>query len=137
MTEPKERGPKRPFPLHSLQDALKVAQKIRDERAGKPMNRLLLADSLGYKPSSSSFRDLLSSSLKYGLTEGSHNVPTISLTSIGEQATGLDSTKRASALRAAALTPTGVQRVLHCLCREQAAVPRHVREGACLRLQCA
>jgi len=36
----------RNFPLHTLEEALVLAQKIKDELGGKPMNRLLLADAL-------------------------------------------------------------------------------------------
>src|SRR5947209_6936947 len=60
----------RTFPAHTVQEALAVAQKIRDENAANPMNRLLLGDALDVSPSSSNFRDLLSSSFKYGLTDG-------------------------------------------------------------------
>jgi hypothetical protein len=52
---------RRNFPKHSLEGSLVVAQKIQDEMGGKPMNRLLLADALGLSPSSSNFREILSS----------------------------------------------------------------------------
>lgn len=97
----------RNFPRHPLQDALIVAQKIQDEKAGKPFKRLLLADALGLKPSSSNFRDILSSSYKYGLTEGTEKAPDISLTSNGANATQTkDSQRRSAALRSATLTPS-------------------------------
>lgn len=74
---------------------------------GKPMNRLLLADALGMSPSSSNFKTLLSSSYKYGLTEGTEKADTISLTPIGAAATQqADQSARLRALRTAALTPT-------------------------------
>lgn len=96
-------GKRRNFPKHSLEASLVVAQKIQDEMGGKPMNRLLLADALGLSPSSSNFREILSSSYKYGLTEGTEKADQISLTAIGESATGKDASKRLSALRSAAL----------------------------------
>ena len=68
---PKEEARKyRTFPKDSIESTLVLPQKIQDEMGGKPMNRLLLADALGLSPSSSSFRDLLSLSNKYGFTEG-------------------------------------------------------------------
>ena len=55
-------------------------------------------------PSSSNFRDLLSSSNKYGLTEGNEKSDAISLTSAGADATqSADKPKRLRALRTAAL----------------------------------
>lgn len=94
---------RRNFPKHSLEDALPVAQKIQDEMGGKPMNRLLLAEALGLSPSSSNFREILSSSYKYGLTEGTEKAEQISLTQIGESSSGKDATKRLMALRSATL----------------------------------
>jgi mRNA-degrading endonuclease HigB of HigAB toxin-antitoxin module len=68
------------------------------------MNRLLLADALGLSPSSSNYRELLSSSNKYGFTEGNEKSDEIPLTSIGADATqGADKSKRLRALRTAAL----------------------------------
>lgn len=96
-------GKRRNFPKHSLEASLVVAQKIQDEMGGKPMNRLLLADALGLSPSSSNFREILSSSYKYGLTEGTEKADQISLTAIGESAAGTDAIKRLAALRSAAL----------------------------------
>src|SRR4051812_35527451 len=105
MATEKDKGPNRPFPAHTLREVLVVPQMIRDEKAGKPMSRLLLADALQIKPSSSNFRGLLSSSLKYGLTEGSHNVNIVSLTTLGDAVTGSDAVLRQSALRKAAMEP--------------------------------
>ena len=105
MATEKDRGPNRPYPVHTLSEVLVVSQKIRDEKAGKPMNRLLLADALAIKPSSSVYRVLLSSSIKYGLTEGSHNVNIVSLTPLGEAATATDAARRHAALRTAAMEP--------------------------------
>src|ERR1700735_3508708 len=105
-TSPKEAestGKYRNFPKHSLEASLVVAQKIQDEMGGKPMNRLLLADALGMSPSSSNFRDILSSSFKYGLTDGTEKADQLSLTEIGDSATARDAAKRLAALRTAAL----------------------------------
>jgi hypothetical protein len=96
----------RNFPLHTLDAALVLPQKIQDEMGGKPMKRLLLADALGWSPSSSNFRTLLSSAYKYGLTEGTEKADQISLTALGNDATQTaDQPKRLKALRTLALKP--------------------------------
>lgn len=96
----------RNYPQHSLEEALPVAQKIQDEMGGKPFKRLLLADALGIKPSSSNYRKLLSSSYQYGLTEGTQKASDISLTSSGVDATQhADASRRIAALRKAAMAP--------------------------------
>ncbi len=97
----------RNFPRHTLEEALALPRKIQDEMAGKPFKRLLLADALDIKPGSSNFRDLLSSSFKYGFTEGTEKASEIALTPVGNDATQTkDETKRIVALRKAALAPT-------------------------------
>lgn len=108
-TEPEKTNTKkamRNFPRHTLQEALTLPQKIQDEMGGQPMNRLLLAQALGISPSSTNFRDLLSSSYKYGLSEGTEKADNISLTETGSDATQQANQKsRLRALRAAALAP--------------------------------
>lgn len=79
-----ERKPNRSFPLHILENALIIAKTIQEKNAGKPMKRLLLADAIGRKPSTVQFRDLLSSSYKYGLTLGTEKAENIELTKLGE-----------------------------------------------------
>jgi hypothetical protein len=96
----------RNYPQHSLEEALPVAQKIQDEMGGKPFKRLLLAEALGIKPSSSNYRMLLSSSYQYGLTEGTEKASEISLTKAGTAATQhTEASVRVAALRKAATTP--------------------------------
>lgn len=103
----------RNFPKHTIEAALPLAQKIQDEMGGAPMNRLLLADALGLSPSSSNYRELLSSAYKYGLTDGTEKADTISLTPVGAAATQhSDATARLRALRQAALAPTVFGRFL-------------------------
>ncbi|MEY2562244.1 MAG: hypothetical protein QOH88_437 [Verrucomicrobiota bacterium] len=102
----KEPSKRRNFPFHTLEDALPVAQKVADERGGQPFKRLLLSDALGIKPSSSNYRDLLSSSFKYGLTDGTEKASEILLTELGARATQTTSpTDRMKALREAAIKP--------------------------------
>ena len=70
------------------------------------MKRILLAEAVGRKPGSSRYRDLLSSSYKYGLTEGTEKAGYISLTQLGESITGPRTPEeRANGLRKAALIP--------------------------------
>ncbi len=47
------------------------------------MSRLLLAEAMGYSPSSSGFRDRIAASAKYGFTEGNFNSETVSVSSLG------------------------------------------------------
>jgi hypothetical protein len=96
----------RNFPKHSVEAALVLPQKIQDEMGGKPMKRLLLADALGLSPSSSNFRELLSSSNKYAFIEGNEKSAEIPLTPTGADATQSgDRSKRLRALRLGALSP--------------------------------
>jgi predicted nucleotide-binding protein len=100
------RGPRRPFPRHTVAEALAIAETIQRANNGQPMNRLFLADALGRTSSSSDFRDLLSSSYKYGLTEGTEKATDISLTANGVAATKPTSPgERRAALIRVALTP--------------------------------
>lgn len=73
----------RPFPRHTLKEALKVAKAIQDKNAGKPWKPLFVAEALKIKLGSSNFREIASSSHKYGLTRGSWSSDTISLASLG------------------------------------------------------
>jgi len=81
------RGPTRPYPEIPVTEAIKISQGIREHNAGRPMNRILLADALNLSPTSSGFRELISASYKYGFTKGNYNSETIELTELGEQLT--------------------------------------------------
>ena len=74
----------RPYPIHTLEDALSVAVAIQETNAGLPFDRVLLARSLGTTPASSGFTMKLNSSAKYGLTQGGYNDERISLTGRGQ-----------------------------------------------------
>ncbi len=107
-----ERKAVRPFPVFGLQESLVVAKAIQDRNAGKPMNRLLLADALNIKAGSSNYRDLLSSSYKYGLTEGTEKAVQVSLTDLGRRATKpMSEAERIKANREAALRPETPRKV--------------------------
>lgn len=74
------------FPKNSLMDALKIPQTIWDKNSGQPMSLLDLATKTGFSVMSSGFGELLRSSSRYGLTDGSWSqtaTKTISLTALG------------------------------------------------------
>lgn len=81
------RGPSRPFPSVSLNEALVIPQGIRDENAGHPMNRILLAGALDMAAASSAYRDVIAAANKFGLISGNYNSENLSLTDLGERAT--------------------------------------------------
>ena len=81
------RGPSRPFPSISVMDAARIADTIRRNNAGRPMNRVLLAQSVRISPASSGFRETISASSRYQFTKGNYNSEAIELTDIGEQLT--------------------------------------------------
>lgn len=74
----------RPYPTHTLQDALSVAAAVQESNAGLPCDRGLLARALGTTHASSGFIMKLNSSAKYGLTHGGYSDERISLTPRGQ-----------------------------------------------------
>lgn len=85
--EVSKRGPARPHPSVGLKEAALLAQAIRDNNAGKPMNRILLAQAMGRSPAASDFRDLVTASSKYGFTRGGYHADVIELEELGERLT--------------------------------------------------
>lgn len=81
------RGPARPHPPMTFREAAKLATAIRERNAGKPMNRLLLAEAMGRSPASSEFRDMIMSAARYNLIRGNYASEIIELTPLGEQYT--------------------------------------------------
>jgi len=77
----------RPFPKHTFDEALDVAMAIQEKNAGKPWKTIYVAKALDISPTSSHFRDLTSSSYKYGLTKGTWNADQIALTPLGSSIT--------------------------------------------------
>lgn len=97
---------RRPYPTHSLQDTLAAAEAIRAANAGQPLAPDRLAAAMGTTRGSSAFRMKLTSSVKYGLTEGGVNDEAISLTPLGEAVVSPRSEEeRRSALLEAACAP--------------------------------
>jgi Predicted nucleotide-binding protein containing TIR-like domain len=102
----------RPFPNHSLSDAVHLAEAIQNSNNGRPFNRLLLANAMGRRPLSSDFRMLLSSGVKYGLTFGNEKSELIGLTELGIAITRpRNPAERIEALRKALLPPELFKRV--------------------------
>ena len=73
----------RPFPAASLEEALVVPKTIKESNAGKPMNRLLLAEAMSLRPNGDKFRNPVAAAAKYGLTTGSYSATTIGIMDLG------------------------------------------------------
>ena len=100
----KKYKPRRPFPIHTLEEALKVAKAIQEKNAGKPWKPIFVAEALEISPTSTRFRDLTSSSYKYGLTEGTWSASQISLTPLSNSITKpTDPKKKVKGLQEAVL----------------------------------
>ena len=96
----------RPYPSDTLEEVVEIARAIYEKNAGHPMDRLMLAKAVGRTPASSAFRSLITSSAKYGLTQGNYNDAEISLTDLGEAFAGAKAQgEREEALVKAALNP--------------------------------
>jgi Predicted nucleotide-binding protein containing TIR-like domain len=111
------------FPRDSLKASLKLAESIERNNAGKPFDRLTLASSINISPNSSSYRQLITSSGRYGLTEGGYQADKIGLTPLGSQIvapTTENQTK--SGLRTGLLTPPLFKRVYEFYDRK--SIPR-------------
>jgi predicted nucleotide-binding protein len=109
-----EGSPNRTFPAHTLEESLVIVQAIADKGAGRSMDRLLVADAIGRTPSSSEFKRLLSSSLKYGLTAGSEKADNIVPTEIGLRiASPQNEQERGQGLIQACLKPELFARILN------------------------
>jgi len=109
VTSKKRTRVPRPYPLTTLEEALGIAIAIYEKNSGLQFDRVLLAKSLGTTPASSGFTTRLSSSTKYGLTEGGYADERIALTARGRSAVGAGNERR-RALLGAALEPELFQR---------------------------
>lgn len=73
----------KPFPPFSLKDTLVIAQSIADNNACRPYSRLSVAEAIDRSPESSAFRQLITASSAYGLTEGGYQAKQLALTPLG------------------------------------------------------
>jgi hypothetical protein len=82
---PKRKRVQSDFPKDSLEQALRVAKALEEANGGQPLPPIETATALGVSPGSSDFRVILSSSLKYGLTNGSYKSDRIALDELGRE----------------------------------------------------
>lgn len=90
----RSRGPTKPFPSITFEEALFLPKSILEHGVNGEIQRLTLLRELDVSPSSSKTRNLISSSHKYGLTEGSYNAPSLSVTDAGRVVSGNDCSQR-------------------------------------------
>jgi hypothetical protein len=69
----------------TLSEAIRLAQSLYDDFAGKPTAPHQLAMSVDTSPTSSGWQDLWGASIAYGLSSGGKNAITISLTDLGRR----------------------------------------------------
>jgi hypothetical protein len=72
-----------PFPLRTLEEAIKVAQAINESFAGKPTIMPNIAQALGMAPSNISFRRTVEAAKQYGLIVGSSVKAPVKLSTVG------------------------------------------------------
>ncbi|MDC0738883.1 hypothetical protein N6L24_11390 [Cognatishimia sp. SS12] len=77
----------RNFPASTFSEALKFAKEVFRVGAGQKIRRLTLLQELGKSPTSSTARQAITNSSKYGLTTGSYNAEWIELTELGLKST--------------------------------------------------
>ena len=73
------------FPQLSLEKALRIAQCLYDNFAGKFASPHQVAIGLNISPTSGNWRNLCGTSTAYGLTEGGYNAKQITLTPLGRK----------------------------------------------------
>ena len=79
------RGPTKPFPTMTFEDALGLPQSIVEYGVNGEIQRLTLCGKLGRSPSSSTTRALITNSAKYGLTSGGSNAQFLKVTESGRK----------------------------------------------------
>lgn len=106
MVDSRRRRLVRKYPAYSLMDSLTIPNIIFSENAGLPIDRDMLASSLGTTINSSSFTTKLASSEEYGLTKGRYKDSEISITELGLSCVAYQNEhEKQKALRIASLTP--------------------------------
>src|SRR5829696_8640466 len=94
------------FPNNTLEQAVRIAQAIWDNFAGKGGAPHQIAMAIGMSPTSGTWRNLCGSAIAYGLTEGGYNAQQIVLTDLGRKAIApAEEGDDAAALHEAALRP--------------------------------
>ena len=106
----------RPYPVHTLEEALTISAAIYDDNAARPYERIRLAKTLGTTPASSGFTQKLNSASMYGLTQGGYKDDMIALTPLGESVHGADDQEgHRQAVLEAALRPDVFRRFYELL----------------------
>ena len=89
-TQKRKRRKRTTFPFTTFEDALNLADAIQEHGAGQPIRRLTLFEALDRSPNSSTSRDLITNSRRYGITLGHYRAEILELTEDGKKATGLN-----------------------------------------------
>ncbi len=84
----------RQFPACSFEEAAGFAKQLLEFGAGRPARRISLFDYLGKSPDSSTSRQLITNSGKYGLTKGSYAAEMLELTPEGAKAVDDEQSQR-------------------------------------------
>lgn len=80
----KRRRRRKNYPTLSFEEVLILAKTIHEEGVSGQLRRLTLFDRLGRSPDSGPSRQLVTTSSRYGLTQGSYQAETLTLTESGE-----------------------------------------------------
>lgn len=86
-TGTRKRG-RKPYPVMSFENALPLATGIMTHASGHPIKRLTLSEKMKLAPNATGTRLLITTSSKYGLTQGNHNSEELKLTEEGKFAVG-------------------------------------------------
>ena len=79
-SEKKRTRKKRHHPAWTFEQSLALAEAIQKFASGEKVNRLTLFKALDKSPTSSSSQNLITNSMKYGLTRGSYAADYLELT---------------------------------------------------------
>ncbi len=85
------------IPVMSFEDVMSLAEGIWECASGKKVRKITLFDHLGKSPESSPSRTLVTSSSKYGLTNGGYQAEYLELTDLGSVASNPESSSKGSA----------------------------------------
>mgnify|MGYP003389155594 CR=1 FL=1 len=106
----------RDYPINALEDILIVPFSIHSNNAGLPIDRKLLAKSLGTTHKSSGYITKINSSFSYGLTVGGYKDELIILTELGRSIVAPKNNQEyESALMEAAFTPVIFEKIYKVL----------------------
>lgn len=100
-------------PAYSLQDALRIAEVLRDEYGKHPTKPIDVASALPMSPNSGPFRMITGAAVAYGITDGGAKAELIALTDLGRRIVApTDEGEDVRAMREALLRPRVVREFL-------------------------